>query len=70
MSSPGARSNKALVDLAAAGLRLERANVERKLAMKNVILRVKVAYFSGASVTQIAKLARVSRQTVYDLLKK
>lgn len=64
------RSDDALADLAAAGERLRRVNVDRKLAMKSVVLRIKVAYFSGASVTQIAKLANVSRQTVYSILKK
>jgi transposase len=56
--------------LTSAGLWLERAEQERELAMSEVRRCVVNAKEAGYSITAIAKMAGVTRQTVYDILER
>jgi DNA invertase Pin-like site-specific DNA recombinase len=61
-------STKAVKGIRKAAKRRDRADEARREAVADLRARIREAQAAGVSVSQIAREARLSRQSVYDLL--
>lgn len=67
--SPGSVAERIRDDLSEAGARLLRAQNDRAEAISDITRLASQAQKAGVSIAEIARLATVTRQTVYSLIR-